>query len=65
MDNLKRMYRQSEKRLAPKRKCPDCGITVRPYWKGPLPDLNDDLDPEFIAVWRCLDSRCLVGSNEF
>ncbi|MEW2147797.1 hypothetical protein AB0909_00925 [Streptomyces albidoflavus] len=63
MSNVKHAYLQSEKRLAPKRPCPDCGTIVRPTWGQPWPSFEIELDPTVTAYWNC--PRGCRGGRDF
>ncbi|MGQ4356564.1 phage terminase large subunit family protein [Streptomyces drozdowiczii] len=58
MENIKRIYRESEKRTAPVRRCPGCGASVRARWSKPQWDLDGSVDPEYSAAWRCFSQGC-------
>jgi hypothetical protein len=64
MDNVKRIYRLSEKRLIPRRSCPDCQTPIRGSWKEHA-GLRADVDPQGDVTWHCFGDHCLTGKEGF
>ncbi len=64
MDNVQRIYRQSEKRLIPQRPCPDCGTLIRGHWKKQQ-ELGAPINPQGDVTWRCYGEQCLTGKEGF
>lgn len=64
MDNVKRIYRRSERSLIPRRSCPDCGTSIRGVWRED-PGGDGDIDPTGSVSWRCFGDTCLTGKMTF
>jgi hypothetical protein len=60
MTAIKNVYRQSEKRLAPKRPCPQCGVSFYPSWSRTAYSMQNEFDPKCTATWYCLTGSCAV-----
>jgi hypothetical protein len=64
MDNVQRVYRQSQKSRIPRRPCPDCRTPIRGRWiehRG----LAAEVDPEGDVTWHCYGDDCLTGKEGF
>ncbi|GAA2623766.1 hypothetical protein GCM10010307_09420 [Streptomyces vastus] len=64
MTDVQRIYRRSEKRLIPRRLCPDCRAPVRGHWKE-HPGMTAEFDPQGDVTWHCLGERCFTGREGF
>ncbi|MEV7034664.1 hypothetical protein AB0N99_31085 [Streptomyces sp. NPDC093272] len=64
MDTIKRIYRASERRLIPRRPCPDCRTPIPGHWTR-HPDMTGEIDPRGDVEWRCHGRLCINGKESF
>jgi hypothetical protein len=64
MTDIQRIYHRSEKRLIPRRPCPDCKSPIRGHWKE-HPGMATNIDPLGDVTWRCFGDLCISGKEGF